>query len=86
MQHLMELHFIAKHYKYGNALEIGTFKGHGAAALARACMKVDTVDVNTGHAFANRQAITDQGRWPVNFIELNGSRYLSQLCHRRQNL
>ena len=76
MQHLMELHYIAKHYKYGNALEIGTFKGHGAAALARACMKVDTVDVNTGHAFANRQAITDQGRWPVNFISSNGKDYL----------
>jgi len=76
MQHLMELHFIAKHYKYGNSLEVGTFKGHGAAAIARACMRVDTVDVNTGHAFANRQAITDHGRWPVAFVSSTGKDYL----------
>jgi lipopolysaccharide biosynthesis glycosyltransferase len=84
MQHLIELHYTAKSYKYGNALEIGTFKGHGAAALARACMKVDTVDVNTNHAFANRQAITDKGRWPVNFLSANGMDYLRSCAEQGQ--
>lgn len=76
LQHLMELHYTAKKKRYGKALEIGTFKGHGAAAIARACMNLDTVDTNIEHSFANRQAITDNGRWPIEFIDGVGYNFL----------
>ena len=51
--HITEIYNVAKQYKGGKALEVGTFKAHGAKAMAMAGMSVKTIDISDEHLKAN---------------------------------